>query len=342
MKLRLAIFGGSGYGGSELLRILLLHPNAEIRFVTANEHAGKAVSEVHRNLLGLTNLQFMKAPEDLESLANLDCVFLALPHGQAMEIAPKVPANVKVIDLSGDFRLRDASVFALHYGREHSAMDAQSQFVYGLTETNREVIKTSRCVANPGCFATATLLGLAPLVANNLLSCRVIVDAKTGSSGSGAKPAANTHHPQRSNSFYAYKPFTHQHVPEIEQELKSIGDWSNELIFMTHSLPVSRGIFASIYTETKREISAAEARAMFADFYRDSFFVRLVDGSPDINWVKTTNFCDVGFAARGRQLVVFTALDNLVKGAAGQAVENMNLMFGLDEKTGLMLTGSNP
>jgi len=342
MKLRLAIFGGSGYGGSELLRILLLHPNAEIRFVTANEHAGKAVSEVHRNLLGLTNLQFMKAPEDLESLANLDCVFLALPHGQAMEIAPRVPANVKVIDLSGDFRLRDASVFALHYGREHSAMDAQSQFVYGLTETNREVIKTSRCVANPGCFATATLLGLAPLVANNLLSCRVIVDAKTGSSGSGAKPAANTHHPQRSNSFYAYKPFTHQHVPEIEQELKSIGDWSNELIFMTHSLPVSRGIFASIYTETKREISAAEARAMFADFYRDSFFVRLVDGSPDINWVKTTNFCDVGFAARGRQLVVFTALDNLVKGSAGQAVENMNLMFGLDEKTGLMLTGSNP
>ena len=342
MKLRLAIFGGSGYGGSELLRILLLHPNAEIKFVTANEQAGKAVSEVHRNLLGLTNLQFMKAPEDLESLANLDCVFLALPHGQAMEIAPRVPANVKVIDLSGDFRLRDASVFALHYGREHSAMDAQSQFVYGLTETNREVIKTSRCVANPGCFATATLLGLAPLVANNLLSCRVIVDAKTGSSGSGAKPAANTHHPQRSNSFYAYKPFTHQHVPEIEQELKSIGDWSNELIFMTHSLPVSRGIFASIYTETKREISAAEARAMFADFYRDSFFVRLVDGSPDINWVKTTNFCDVGFAARGRQLVVFTALDNLVKGAAGQAVENMNLMFGLDEKTGLMLTGSNP
>ncbi len=342
MKLRLAIFGGSGYGGSELLRILLLHPNAEIRFVTANEHAGKAVSEVHRNLLGLTNLQFMKAPEDLESLANLDCVFLALPHGQAMEIAPRVPANVKVIDLSGDFRLRDASVFALHYGREHSAIEAQSQFVYGLTETNREVIKTSRCVANPGCFATATLLGLAPLVANNLLSCRVIVDAKTGSSGSGAKPAANTHHPQRSNSFYAYKPFTHQHVPEIEQELKSIGDWSNELIFMTHSLPVSRGIFASIYTETKREISAAEARAMFADFYRDSFFVRLVDGSPDINWVKTTNFCDVGFAARGRQLVVFTALDNLVKGAAGQAVENMNLMFELDEKTGLMLTGSNP
>jgi N-acetyl-gamma-glutamyl-phosphate reductase common form len=342
MKLKIAIFGGSGYGGSELLRILLVHPNTEVALVTANEHAGKSVSEVHRNLLGLTGLKFTKAPEDLEDLSDFDCVFLALPHGQAMEIAPKLPTNVKVIDLSGDFRLSDADVFAVHYGREHTAMDAQSQFVYGLTETNREVIKSARCVANPGCFATATLLGLAPLAANSLLSCRVIVDAKTGSSGSGAKAAANTHHPQRSNSFYAYKPFTHQHVPEIEQELKSIGEWSNELIFMTHSLPVSRGIFASIYTETKNELSAAEALTMFTDFYRHSFFVRLVEGSPDINWVKTTNFCDIGFAARGRQLVVFTAIDNLVKGAAGQAVQNMNLMFGLDEKTGLMLTGSNP
>ena len=342
MKLKVAIFGGSGYGGSELLRILLRHPNAEVALVTAKEHAGKNVTEVHRNLLGLTNLKFTKAPDDLESLEDFDCVFLALPHGQAMGIAPQLSPKLKVIDLSGDFRLSDAGVFAKHYGREHTAMKAKSEFVYGLTETNREVIKSARLIANPGCFATATVLGLAPLVGKNLVSCRVIVDAKTGSSGSGAKAAANTHHPQRSNSFYAYKPFAHQHVPEIEQELASVGDWGNELIFMTHSLPVSRGIFASIYTETKGETSAAEARQIFADFYRDSFFVRLVEGSPDINWVKTTNFCDIGFAARGRQLVVFTAIDNLVKGAAGQAVQNMNLMFGLDEKTGLMLTGSNP
>jgi N-acetyl-gamma-glutamyl-phosphate reductase len=341
-KLRVAIFGGSGYGGSELLRLLLPHPHAEIQFVTANEHAGKAVSDVHKNLLGLTHLQFIKAPEAVENLGDLDCAFFALPHGQAMEIAPKLPATVKVIDLSGDFRLSDADVFARHYGRDHSAMAAQTDFVYGLTETNRDAIKSATRIANPGCFATATLLGLAPLVAKGLLTCRVIVDAKTGSSGSGAKPAANTHHPQRSNSFYAYKPFTHQHVPEIEQELKRVGEWQNELIFMTHSLPVARGIFASIYAETKNEISAAEARAMFAEFYRDSFFVRLVDGSPDINWVKTTNFCDIGFASRGRQLVVFTAIDNLVKGAAGQAIQNMNLMFGLDEKTGLMLMGTNP
>jgi len=342
MTIKIGIFGGSGYGGSELLRILLQHPHADVRFVTANEHAGKAVTEVHKNLFGLTELTFIKAPENLESLNDIDCAFFALPHGQAMEIAPKLPPQVKIIDLSGDFRLGDPDVFAKHYGREQTAMDTQSQFVYGLTETNRDAIKSATRIANPGCFATATLLGMAPLVANNLLSCRVIVDAKTGSSGSGAKAAANTHHPQRSNSFYAYKPFTHQHVPEIEQELKAIGEWNNELVFMTHSLPVARGIFASIYCELKNEMSAADARAMYEDFYRGSFFVRFVDGSPDINWVKTTNFCDIGFAARGRQLVVFSALDNLVKGAAGQAVQNMNLMFGVDEKTGLMLIGTNP
>jgi N-acetyl-gamma-glutamyl-phosphate reductase len=341
-KLRVAIYGGSGYGGSELLRILLFHPDVEIVFVTANEQAGKAVSEVHRNLYGLTDLHFTTAPENAAALEDLDCVFLALPHGQAMEVVPGLPEKVKAIDLSGDFRLRDQEIFEQHYGRAHTAMPLQSEFVYGLTETNREAIKGARLIANPGCFATATLLGLAPLVASGLLSGRVIVDAKTGSSGSGAKAAANTHHPQRMNSFYAYKPFTHQHLPEIEQELRSVGDWNSELVFMTHSLPVSRGIFSSIYVETKENLTDAKLHSIFQDFYRDSFFVRLVKGSPDINWVKTTNFCDLGFASRGQQVVIFSALDNLVKGAAGQAVQNMNLMFGLDEKMGLMLVGTNP
>jgi N-acetyl-gamma-glutamyl-phosphate reductase common form len=341
-RLKVGIFGGSGYGGSELLRLLLFHPQAEISLVTANEHAGKAVGAVHRNLSGLTDLSFTRAPEELESLADLDFVFLALPHGQAMEIVPRLPMGVRVIDLSGDFRLSDRSEFEQHYGREHTALDLQSEFIYGLTETNREQIQKARFISNPGCFATATLLGLAPLVAASVLSGRVIVDAKTGSSGSGAKAAANTHHPQRMNSFYAYKPFTHQHVPEIEQALRAVGDWTSELVFMTHSLPVARGIFASIYAEATSELTLEQVRELFADFYRDAFFVRLVEGSPDINWVKTTNFCDLGFAVRGRQLVVFSALDNLVKGAAGQAVQNMNLMAGLDEKTGLILAGTNP
>jgi len=338
-KLRIGIFGGSGYGGSELLRILLVHPNVELVFVTANEQAGKPVGEVHRNLNGLTNLNFIKDSEDLN---DIDCVFLALPHGQAMDIVPRLPASVKAIDLSGDFRLRDQSVFEKHYKQSHTAMHAQAEFVYGLTETNREAIRNARLISNPGCFATATLLGLAPLVANALLNGRVVVDAKTGSSGSGAKAAANTHHPQRMTSFYAYKPFTHQHVPEIEQELAHVGDWTSELVFMTHSLPVARGIFASIYAESNTELTEVNLREIFADYYRESFFVRLVNGSPDINWVKTTNFCDMGFATRGKQIVVFSAIDNLVKGAAGQAVQNMNLMFGLDETTGLKLIGTNP
>ena len=338
-KIRVGIFGGSGYGGSELLRILLFHPNVELVFVTANEQAGKPVGEVHRNLNGLTQLNFSSAPSEI---TGVDCIFFALPHGQAMDIVPGLPKEIKAIDLSGDFRLHDQSVFEKQYKQSHTAMSAQSEFVYGLTETNRDAIKIARLIANPGCFATATLLGLAPLVANHLLSGRVIVDAKTGSSGSGAKAAANTHHPQRMTSFYAYKPFTHQHVPEIEQELDHIGDWTSELIFMTHSLPVARGIFASIYADANRELSENELRTIYADFYRESFFVRLVNGSPDINWVKTTNFCDLGFAVRGKQVVVFSAIDNLVKGAAGQAVQNMNLMFGLDETAGLKLVGTNP
>ena len=215
-KIKIAIFGGSGYGGSELLRILLFHPNAEIVFVTANEHAGKAVSEVHKNLNGLTEMRFEKAPE-LETrsgLGQVDLAFFALPHGQALNLIPNLPRGVKAIDLSGDFRIDDPDIFKQFYKMEHAG-EAQNGFVYGLTETNRDAIRGAQFIANPGCFATATLLALAPAVKSGLLTGKIIVDAKTGSSGSGAKAAANTHHPQRMNSFYAYKPFHHQHLPEI-------------------------------------------------------------------------------------------------------------------------------
>jgi len=341
-RIRIAIFGGSGYGGSELLRILLFHPNAEIVLVTANEHAGKPVGEVHRNLYGITDLVFDKAPGDLSALTDIDVAFFALPHGQALDLVPQLPGHVKAIDLSGDFRIDDVEVFKQYYKLDHTSVGLQKQFVYGLTETSRETIATASYIANPGCFATATLLALAPMVASGLMNGKVIVDAKTGSSGSGAKAAANTHHPQRVNSFYAYKPFQHQHVPEIEQHLRSVGEFSSELVFMTHSLPVSRGIFASCYLETTVNLTNEDVRNIFQHFYDGSFFVRLVDGSPDINWVKNTNFCDIACHSNGRQIVVFSAIDTLVKGAAGQAVQNMNLMFGLDERTGLMFTGSNP
>ncbi len=341
-SIRVAIFGGSGYGGSELLRILLFHPNVEIKVVTANEHADRSVTEVHRNLLGLTDLKFAPAPKGHSDLQDVDLVFFALPHGQALDLVPQLPENTKVIDLSGDFRIDDPNIFKRFYKLDHTESQLQQKFVYGLTETNRDAISNAQYIANPGCFATATLLAVAPMVKSNLLCEKIIVDAKTGSSGSGAKPTTNTHHPQRTNSFYAYKPFTHQHVPEIEQHLRQVGEFDNELVFMTHSLPVSRGIFASCYMETKAEITAAEVRNIYDDFFESAFFVRIVEGSPDINWVKNTNFCDISVHSNDKQIVVFSAIDNLVKGAAGQAVQNMNLMFGLDERTGLIFTGSNP
>ncbi|HSE37301.1 MAG TPA: N-acetyl-gamma-glutamyl-phosphate reductase [Blastocatellia bacterium] len=341
--IKAGILGGSGYGGSELLRILLFHREVDLALVTANEHAGKRVDAVHPNLAKLTNLKFQAAP-DPRTLDGFDCVFLALPHGQALEIVPSLPRSVKVIDLSGDFRLSDPTTFRKFYGRDHTAMGAQGEFVYGLTEVNRNQIVEASRVANPGCFATALELGLFPLVASGLVSGKVIADMKTGSSGSGAKAAANTHHPKRANSFYAYKTFEHQHQPEVEQLLASVSArWSDcNLVFQVHSIPVVRGIFASIYVTPTSTMTRDEVGDLFREFYGNEFFIRLVDGSPDINWVKNTNFVDVGWAANDDNIIVFVALDNLVKGAAGQAVQNMNLMFGIEEREGLVLPGSNP
>jgi N-acetyl-gamma-glutamyl-phosphate reductase len=342
--IKIGILGGSGYGGSELLRLLLFHPEADIELVSAGEHAGKRVDAVHPNLTRLTDLRFEALP-DARELTGFDCIFLALPHGQAMEIAPLLPRETRIIDLSGDFRLGDAAAFKQYYGREHTAMAAQKEFVYGLTEVNRTLIRKARCIANPGCFATALELALYPFVASRVATGKVIADLKTGSSGSGAKAAANTHHPRRANSFYAYKTFEHQHQPEVEQLFASVDpEWHStmNLVFQAHSIPVVRGIFGTLYITTKAPMNRDEVGRLIAEYYGDEFFIRLVDGSPDINWVKNTNFTDIGWAASGDTVIVFVALDNLVKGAAGQAVQNMNLMFGLEERTGLVLTGSNP
>lgn len=342
--IKTAILGGSGYGGSELLRILLFHPDVELTLVTANEHAGKRVDRVHPNFAKLTDMKFDEMP-DPGDLGGLDCVFLALPHCQAMDIVPALPRSVKAIDLSGDFRLNDADTFRQFYGHEHRAMEIQREFVYGLTEVNRGQIKEAIRIANPGCFATALELGLYPFVASGIAKRKIIADLKTGSSGSGAKAAPGTHHPKRANSFYAYKTFEHQHQPEVEQLLESVNPkWraANGLVFQTHSLPTVRGIFASIYITTAEAMTHERVGQLLDDFYGKEFFIRLVDGSPDINWVKNTNFVDIGWAASGDTVIVFVAIDNLVKGASGQAVQNMNLMFGIEERTGLVLAGSNP
>ncbi len=348
MSLKVGIIGGSGYGGGELLRLLLVHPQAEVVWVSAHDHAGVLISDVHPNLRHLSDLAFEPMPtvETIgEKCRGLDCLFLALPHGKSMELIPAIPPEVKVVDLAGDFRLRDARQFEIFYGQPHRAPQLVDQFVYGLTEINRAAIARSHRLANPGCFATAVLLGLFPFVREDVTMGPIIADAKTGSSGAGATPTPSTHHPRRANSFFAYKPLRHQHQPEIVHMLTMLnGSWKGPLLLQVHSAPVVRGIFATLYLTTQRRLTGTEIETLFQSAYGGSFFVRLLgpNRSPDITWVKQTNFADIGWAFQDSHVVVFVAIDNLVKGGAGQAVQNMNVMFGLDETTGLRLAGSNP
>ncbi len=340
-RLRVGIVGGSGYGGGELLRRLLVHPHVDIAWVTAHSHAGKGVADVHPNLLGFTDLVFDDSSFS-EAWTQVDAIFFSLPHGQSMNLVPQIPDHVKIVDLAGDYRIKDPAVFTKFYG-EHSSFALQKDFAYGLTELHRETIKQSKRVACPGCFATASIMGLAPLVKAGVLDGRVIVDAKTGSSGSGGRPSAGTHHPRRANSFYAYKMFSHRHQPEIIQALQELNSgWDGRLTFQTHSAPMVRGIFASIYASTKEVLTHEQIGDIFREVYEGSPFVRLVNGSPNVNWVKQSNFVDLGWAVEGRDITVFSSIDNLVKGASGQAIQNFNLMFGLEEQVGLMFPGSHP
>ncbi len=341
-KLRVAILGGTGYGGAELLRILLFHQDVEVRHVTSRSHAGDRADSIHPNLLGLTDLKFEEL-DRLESWDQLDLVFSALPHGEASSIVRELPRQLRIIDLSGDFRISDPSTFQDYYGITPPDVELQRDFVYGLTEVNREQIAGAGRVANPGCFATATLLALFPLVDCGLVEGRLITDAKTGSSGSGAKASDSTHHPRRANTLVAYKVFRHQHLPEILQVL-SQGRNGNDprLIFQTHSTPLVRGVFVTSYCTLVPEAGPDEVLDCFRNAYSAETFVRLRDCSPDVNWVKNTNFVDIGWSVQGRDLIVFSALDNLLKGAAGQAVQNMNVMFGFPEDRGISFIGSHP
>ena len=341
-RIKVGILGGSGYAGAELTKILLLHPQAEIVLVTSNQKAGKRVDSQHPNLRGLTDLVFSPTTVS-RRVHELDCLFLCLPHGHSLSLVPQLPRPLRVIDLAGDFRLSDPKLFQRFYKKDPADPTIQRDFIYGLPELFRDKIAKARRVANPGCFATASALGLAPLVRRDLIKERVIIDAKTGSSGSGVKPGPNTHHPFRNTSFFPYKCFGHQHLPEIEQALRTLRpEWTGGLILQTHSTPLVRGILVSIYAELNSALSTEDLGEVFRQSYDEACFVRLLDAPPNVTWVKNTNFVDLGWAQSGRQLIVFAAIDNLVKGAAGQAVQNFNLMFGLAEQTGLILAGGNP
>ena len=342
-EIRAAIFGASGYAGGELLRLLLDHPGAAPVAVISRSQAGQPVSSVHPHLSRLTDLTFSS---ELPSDDGSDVVFLSGPHGYAVDVAPALlDKGLPVIDLSADFRLRDQAAFERFYGPAPPGYARRSEFVYGLPELFRGEIASSRAVASPGCFATAAILALAPLWRRGLVAdaSHVSVFAITGSSGAGVSPSPTTHHPRRAAAFFAYGIDGHRHLPEIEESLSAIGmPAQGRIVFQTHSAPLVRGIFVTAAVPLTRTMDTAALKAVYQETYGSEFFVRLVDGSPDVAAVKGTNFADVGVASHGNVAKVFVAIDNLVKGAAGQAIQAMNIMFGLPEPTGLKMTGVFP
>ena len=315
-QIKASLIGGSGFIGGEVLRLLISHPDVELISVSGHSSVGQRVDELQPNLRGLTDLVYVPHSE----AADADVTFLSLPHGESESL---VPSSGKVIDLSGDHRLFDAELRSRHYG------DFEP-FVTGIPEIGREKIREARCVAAAGCFATAAILGVHPLAQMGHVAGRVIVDGKTGSSGSGAKPKAATLHGFREGSLLGYGMFSHRHQPEMEQST------GVEILFQPHSTPLVRGVFTTSYIPLDTEIDSANLLEIYQSHYDACPFVRLQQGSPNVLWTRGSNFIDIGVQSSGRTAIVFSAVDNLVKGGAGQGIQCMNLMFGLEETRGLM------
>lgn len=348
-RFRAAVIGGSGYGGAEMIRRLLVHPDVELVRVASVDLVGEPLAAAHPTLEGRTDLVF----QDLAPAAaaeGMDVVLLGLPHKVTAQKVPEIAAlpAVKVVDMSGDFRLKDPAAYERYYGQKHPHPERLADFVYGLPELFRERIRKARFVASPGCFATTIELGLLPLARAGLLEGVVHVQGITGSSGSGAAPQATTHHPVRAGNLRAYKPLWHQHVPEIVETLASAGARDLELRFVPVSAPLVRGILATAFVELPEEWTEDRVKALYREAYAGEPFVRVpARRLPEVAAVSGSNHAEVGVAAgpawRGRRTVtVVSALDNLVKGGAGQAIENMNLVLGLDERASLEDSGPWP
>lgn len=316
--IRIGVIGGAGYTAGELLRILLNHPQAEVVFVNSSSNAGNAITDVHGGLLGECDLVFT----DALPIDQVDVLFLCSAHGDSKKFveANAIPASVKIIDLSTDYReQRD----------DHD-------FVYGLPEMNMEKICKAQHIANPGCFATCIQLALLPLAANGLLQSEIHVTGITGSTGAGVKPSSTSHFSWRNDNISVYKAFNHQHLQEIGQSMRFLQNGFNQDInFIPVRGDFARGIFASVYTDFQGTVE--EAESIYSDFYKDAAFTFVTSKNIDLKQVVNTNKCLLHLEKHGKKLLILSVIDNLLKGASGQAVHNMNLLFGLDEKTGLNL-----
>jgi N-acetyl-gamma-glutamyl-phosphate/LysW-gamma-L-alpha-aminoadipyl-6-phosphate reductase len=342
------VIGGTGYGGAELIRRLLIHPDVELTRVVAVDHVGELLGAVHPPLTGRSDLRFENVPP-AEAARGADVALLGLPHKVSALHAPAILATgAKVVDMSGDFRLRDAAAYTRYYGATHPHPEALGTFVYGLPELNRAAIRTARAVASPGCFATTIELALLPLARAGMLSGVVHVVGMTGSSWSGVAPSAGTHHPVRAVNLKTYKVLEHQHTPEILETLAAAGAPGVELRFVPVSAPLSRGILVTSFVELPAETQSGALAELYADAYNREPFVRYVrDRLPEVAAVAGGNYAEVGFtlgppAGATRTLAVVSALDNLIKGGAGQAIQNMNLMLGLPETASLEDPGPWP
>ena len=340
--IRVGIIGSTGYAGQELVRILMGHKEAKIVWYGSRSYIDKKYYEVFGNMFQIVEDTCLD--DNMEELAKaVDVIFTATPQGLCASLVnEEVLSKVKIIDLSADFRIKDVNVYEKWYGIEHKSPQFIEEAVYGLCEINREDVKNARLVANPGCYTTCSILSMYPLVKEGLIENQsIIIDAKSGTSGAGRGAKVPNLFCEVNESIKAYGVLTHRHTPEIEEQLGYAGKEEIKLIFTPHLVPMNRGILVTAYANLKKMVTYEEVRAVYEKYYKDETFIRILDKDvcPETRWVEGSNYFDVNFKIDERtgRIVVMGAIDNVVKGAAGQAVQNMNLMFGLPENEGLMM-----
>jgi len=334
--MKVAVIGATGFTGEKLIEILLNHPKAEISYISAvldKELAFSKLFPKFKNRLDLVcqNLNLAKAA------ASADIIFLALPHKVSFSIAPYFTKKKKiVIDLSADYRIKDTKVYEAFYKAKHLDSGNLKKAVYGLPEFFRKDIKKAKLIANPGCYPTAAILSLGPLLKEGLIK-DIVVDAKSGITGAGRKASLDYHYAHLNGNLFCYKPFGHQHLPEINQVLSCISGKKISLRFSPHVIPVERGILITVYATLAKIVSEAKIKSVYKKYYKDEPFVRFFDKKlPQLKDVIDSNFCDIGFKLEGKNIIIVGAIDNLIKGASGQAVQNMNILLGLKETMGLL------
>lgn len=341
--IKAAVLGATGYAGIELVRILSAHPETELEILGSQSFDGQPIADVYANFNHVLDMNCEKL--DLDKAAKCDVAFTALPHGASKDVIPSlIEKGLKVIDLSGDFRYDDVEVYEKWYGQEHSAPELLKESVYGMPELYREKIKTARLIGNPGCYTTCSILGAYPILDSRLGSSEnIIVDAKSGVTGAGRGLGLAYHFCECTENTKAYKVATHRHTSEIEQELSKAAGKEVMISFTPHLIPQKRGILATIYVNLNKKCTTEELVDLYKEFYKDEYFVRVKDAGklPETKHVAGSNFVDIGMVVDERlnRAVIVSAIDNIFKGAAGQAVQNMNLLFGLDEKTGIANAG---